>query len=154
MRGGLVLIIVITIIVFLLDAITNPCIKSIQAGTIIFTHHLIYVYSLLGWLVDDFAFLVLYVTLPAVVVLHWKTSPHCFFDTEAANACGEYRQFQHLGEQTGLSSSITGTIVTIGVFIAAYKLYCILRDRPRGPAPTILTPLKEWIRCRRARYAY
>lgn len=135
MRGGFVILIVVTIVAFILDAITNKCIQSsVQGATITLLHHLIYVFSLLGWLLDDPAILILYVTLPAIVTLHWKTSKECFVDEVTGELCGGHKQFNHLGHRLGIPNSIMGSIVCIGVIVALWKLWMIFTGRRRvGP---------------------
>ena len=142
MKGGFIIIILVTIVAFVLDALTNKCIQnSMKAGAIVFLHHSIYVFSLLGWLLDDPAILILYVTLPAIVWLHWKTSKNCFVDDVTADACGEHTQFNHLGHRLGIPNCIMGNIVIFGVIIALWKLYMIFTGRRRvGPAKKTIAP--------------
>lgn len=154
MKGGFVLIIIIVIVAFVLDALTNKCIQnSFQAGAVVFLHHFIYVFSLLGWLLDDPALLIIYVTLPAIVWLHWKTSKYCFVDDVTANICGGHTQFNHLGHRFGIPDSIMGTIVICGVVIALWKLYLIFTGRRKvGPQKdSIPSPLCRSKRCEDAK---
>jgi hypothetical protein len=128
MLGGLLIIIIVAIVAFILDAMSNGCIqRNAEVAIVVFFHHFIFVFALLGWLLDDFAALVVYVSLPLIVHLHWKASTTCVVDDVTSQLCGERQQFHHLSWRFGLSHTVTSVVVGIGWFIAVYKLYRLLR---------------------------
>ena len=136
MRGGLLIIIAVAIITFIIDALGNKCIqKNVEVAALVLMHHLIYTFALLGWLLDDFAFLLIYVAVPVVAYLHWSTAPSCIIDEVSGKICGEQKDFMHLGRILHIPHKVMCVFIGIGVLYAAYKLFRILRDRPRGPAP-------------------
>jgi hypothetical protein len=139
MRGGLLIIIVVAIVTFVVDAMGNKCIqRNGEVATLIFTHHIIYTFALLGWLLDDFALLLVYVFVPLIAMLHWNTAPSCIIDEVSGKLCGEQREFMHLGRQLNLPHKLICALIGVGVLIGIYKLYRILRDRPRGPPPSLV----------------
>jgi hypothetical protein len=130
MKGGAIIVIVVAIVAFVLDALTNRCIQSSVEGALVtFLHHLVYVYSLIGWLLDDPAMLILYIALPGIVLSHWKSSPECFVDNVTGSVCGGHKQFNHLGHYFGIPNEVTGSLVIGGVIIAVMKLWLILSGR-------------------------
>jgi len=140
MRGGLVILIVFTIVTFIIDALTNKCVqRNFEVGVLTFTHHFVYNYALLGWLLDDFAALAVYIALPFIASLHWRVS-NCVVNDVIDDICGEKKDFMHLGRQLGVPHSFAMTVMGIGWCIAVYKMYRILRDRPRGPKEAIPPP--------------
>jgi hypothetical protein len=149
MRGALLLIIVVAIVAFVVDALTNKCVqRSWEAAAVTGLHHLIFVFALLGWLLDDFAALLVYVSLPLLVHLHWKTNSNsCFIDEVTQSTCGTKQGFYHLGRQVRATDTLITACVAIGVLIALVKLYKILRCRPRGPPPSVPPPWCASKRC-------
>jgi len=139
MRGGLTLIITIAIITFIIEAISKACIRdNLEVATLSLFHHLIYTYALLGWLLDDFAALVIYISIPALALLHWNTTAGCIVSDVVGSICGNGDEFKHLGRQLGVHHTVICILVGLGVLYAIYKLYRILRYRPRGPAPGLI----------------
>jgi hypothetical protein len=137
MRGALLLIIFIAVVTFLIDMSTNKCLKknAEAIGPLLF-HHLVYTFSLLGWLLDDPVMLLIYIGLPFVVMLQWRTNGDgCFVDQVMENICGYKTQFNHIGNKLGIPTIITTGIVIFGVIIASIKLFKILRAQKNGQRP-------------------
>lgn len=105
-------------------------------------HHFLYTYALLGWLLDDPVALLLYIVLPFIVILHWRTANNvCFVDAVVSDVCGRDAPFRHAGRQLGIPESITTVLIITGVLIAIYKLQRILRTRSnRRGCPPFSTP--------------
>jgi hypothetical protein len=137
MKGSLTLIITVAIVTFIIDALSNKCAKrNIEAVGPLLFHHIVYTFSLLGWLLDDPFALILYITLPFIVVLQWRTNDGgCFVDQVMENICGYKAQFNHIGYKLGIPTVVTTTIVIFGIIIAAIKLYKILREQANGKKP-------------------
>jgi len=132
MQYGFLIIIIVAIIGFILDSLTNTCIRdSIQGAIVTFTHHFIFAFCVFGWLLDDPALLILFLIILPIIKLHWKVHTECFVDEVTTNVCGEPKPFQHLGTKVPL---LFQRIISVsGITIAIYKLWWILTRRPRGP---------------------
>lgn len=151
MKGGLIIIIIVAIVAFVLDALRNKCIQNnLEVAIVVFTHHLIYVFALLGWLLDDFAFLLFYLGLPLVTWLHWNTST-CVVDDITTQLCGEQKDFHHLGRTIGWPHGFTMALVGVGWIIAAYKLVKLLRSGPPKPPHGFPPPWCAARKCRESK---
>lgn len=128
--GKLLLLIVIALIIFAIDAATSKCIQNnSQVIPIVLTHHLIFTFVLLGWILDDPVVLLVYISIPLIVGLHWATNKnHCMFDEITSEICGEDVQFRHLATMCGIPWQVIQVIVAIGVIIAIYKIYKALKS--------------------------
>lgn len=134
--GKLLLIIALAIIFFIIDAATNQCVrKNPQVILPLLFHHIVYTFALLGWILDDPVVLLVYIALPLIVILHWRTNNNsCFVDQAVSNICGKSTEFNHIGRTLGIPEMVTTTIIIFGVIIASYKLYRILRaGKPPKP---------------------
>jgi hypothetical protein len=134
--GKLLLIIALAIIFFILDAATNPCVKKTpQVIAPLLFHHMVYTFALLGWILDDPVVLLVYIALPIIVILHWRSNNNsCFVDQAVGNICGEPTEFNHIGRKLGVPEMVTSTIVVFGVLVASYKLYKIVSSgKPPKP---------------------
>src|ERR1019366_4753225 len=115
MKGALLLIIVVAIISFILDALTNKCVqKNIEAIPPTLVHHLLYTFALLGWLLDDPAVLLCYIALPFIVLLHWPTNNNtCFIDQATTDICGENTSFNHIAHQFSVPNRVVNILIGI-----------------------------------------
>lgn len=128
--GKLVFFIVVWLIFFYIDFIGNPCLqKKPGVWPIIAFHHFIWTYGLLGWIFDDPVFLFLYLMMPLVAMLHWRTD-RCFVNQVTEEYCGsEVEPFRRMDRIFGIPDYVYNVIVGMGVVIAAYKLYRNLKSK-------------------------
>lgn len=102
-----------------------------QVVPIVMLHHLIFTFALFGWILDDPVALLLYIALPIIVGLHWKTNGNeCIVDQVTTDICGYKQPFGHIIRSLGIPNMVYNVWVVIGMCIAAYKLYKILRSGP------------------------
>lgn len=150
--GKLLLIIFIAIVVFIIDAISNKCIQSHpEVIPVILLHHFIYIFALLGWILDDLFGLLVYIAVPIVIGLHWATNKnHCMVDEVTSGVCEEETRFRHLGYMLGLPNIVYNSVVTIGEIIAMIKVILILRsgqpsipNKKCGPPPPLCANLND-----------
>lgn len=129
--GKLLLIIIIALIIFAIDAATSKCIQNNpQLFLVVLCHHLIFTFVLLGWILDDPVVLLIYIAIPIIVALHWSTNKNnCMFDQITSEICGENTQFRHLATMCGIPWQVIQIVVAIGILIAIYKLFKILKSR-------------------------
>ena len=153
MKGSLLLIIVVAIVFFILDALTNKCVqRDIKAIPLTLLHHFLYTFAILGWMLDDPVVLLVYISIPLFIRLHWVTNKNrCMVDEVTSNICGEDTKFNHLSNQLNLPNWFVNTLVGIGVVIAIVKLVKILKTNKPGPPPSMRPPWCKSTRCRGTR---
>lgn len=126
---------ILAIIAFILDIKTNDCIKEKRfKSPLIFInlylHHLINIFLNFGWISDDPMILKIYLVLPFIVLLHWKTNKgKCAVTQHANEICGNLEnEYMHdflyiLGiKQSKYYDIIQNTILFGGMLIAVRKL--------------------------------
>lgn len=150
--GTLLLIIFIAVVVFIIDALTNKCIQGHpEVIPVVLLHHCIYIFALLGWLLNDLFGLLVYIAVPIIIGLHWATNKnHCMVDEVTSDVCEEETRFRHLGYMLGLPNIVYNSMVTVGVTIAIIKVILILRsgqpsvpNKKCGPPPSLCKNLKD-----------
>lgn len=132
--GPLLIILLFTLISFLVDPILK-CPKFNSGGKnlcnseslllIIFMHHFLVCFAYLGWLFNNPAILFLYLLMPPVIFLHWKTNDNmCIFTQKINDECGEDYKFHHIFDS--LPSSIKYGVGGCGYLYGLYKFVKIM----------------------------
>jgi hypothetical protein len=67
------------------DGIYKKCIHSHVFHTDLFFHHLVNIFSQFGWLSSNIYVLYFYLTVPLIVLIHWKTNENRCIWTQRTN---------------------------------------------------------------------
>lgn len=125
----LLIIIALVIIFFLIEAFRSKCIQENPSTIpIALLHHAIFTFALLGWILDDPVILFIYICIPLVALLQWRTSDNrCIVTDVMSDICGSPQPFGHIFAILGLPFTAYCALVAVGVLIAIYKLYRIMK---------------------------
>lgn len=113
------------IFVFILDIMTNKCIKRLRLNNILtlLIHHLISATFILGWTIDNGLFITLYLLSFAGLFIYWKyNSNTCHLTTSINKTCDtiEDNKFHDIPYFLGLKSSKYLTLI-----YGCYLVFCI-----------------------------
>lgn len=100
----------------------KKCINDLKFMPFLYVHHIISVFTLIGWLSSNKKILILYILTLIVIFVHWKTNNgHCFSTDYINDLCKidiELRDFYYF---LGLKKQMK-TIAGIFAFIAFLKI--------------------------------
>lgn len=118
----------ISIISFLADKSYQKCIDRISSKitrvnilVTLFLHHAIVTFAYLGWLSNNKFVLTIYLLLPLMILLHWKSNNYqCIFTQKINCECNENIGFHGLLENYDALRSVLG----VGFYcIGLYKFF-------------------------------
>lgn len=126
---------ILALIAFILDIKTNDCIKekrykSAMIYINLYFHHLLNMFLNFGWISDNPMVLKIYLIMPIIILLHWKTNDgKCAVTQHANEICGNpENEYMHdflylLGiKESKYYDLVQNTILFGGMSIAVRKL--------------------------------
>lgn len=133
----LIYIILLGILSYLLDISTAPkryyskCINKTKFHLKLLLHHTIVMFIFFGWLSNNKYLLIIYVFIPFILIIHWKTNNNrCVMTEDVNNMCGldkdEYiRDFLYIigFKKTKYYDPVYKIFLLFTLGVVIYKLY-------------------------------
>lgn len=109
----------------------KSCINNIKFHTILLIHHIFIIFIFFGWLSNNRLILYIYILIPFILIIHWKTNNNNCFLTQRVNKICELNENEYIRDFLyfiGLKKSnyydlLYIVFLCLTFFIVVYKLF-------------------------------